>query len=122
VWLLRFLPVWASTLESLTLASSRLNVGDTLTSPSGHFELGIFPYPAGSGSYYLCVRYAAPIEQVVVWMANRENSVSEQSYLELSNPNGDLQLYDPNNDVTQIPWSSNTANVSHPSTITAESI
>ncbi|KAG0583364.1 hypothetical protein KC19_3G130700 [Ceratodon purpureus] len=107
--LIRFLPVWTLRLQNLTLSSSRLNVGDTLISPSGHFELGIFPYPAESGRYYLCVRYAAPIQQVAVWVANREIPLSQQSYLELSSPNGNLQLSDPDNNVAQIPWSSNTA-------------
>ncbi|KAG0569143.1 hypothetical protein KC19_6G068000 [Ceratodon purpureus] len=110
--LLRLLPVWTSPSPTLGL-SSRLNVNDTLVSPWGHFELGIFAFgPSQGPKYQLCIRYAAPIEQVVTWVANRDVPLSNKAYLELSAVDRNLQLFDPANGLNKPLWiSSNTERV-----------
>ena len=112
--LLRLLPVWTSPSPTLGL-SSRLNVNDTLVSPWGHFELGIFAFgPSQGPKYQLCIRYAAPIEQVVTWVANRDVPLSNKAYLELSAVDRNLQLFDPANGLNKPLWiSSNTERVCH---------
>ncbi|XP_024363614.1 G-type lectin S-receptor-like serine/threonine-protein kinase At1g11280 isoform X3 [Physcomitrium patens] len=96
-------------LTSLGL-SSRLSVGDTLVSPSGRFELGIFAPAGGSRAdlgYQLAIRYAE-LQHVVTWVANRDIPLSSNAYVYVS-PYGNLQLFDPINNPNKPSWTSNAA-------------
>lgn len=76
--------------------TNSLAANDTLVStPLGHFELGIFEY--GDSAYYLCIRYRLPIQQVVTWVANRTTPLSSSARLRFS-ADGTLNLIDTNND------------------------
>jgi hypothetical protein len=104
---LLFGPAWGMQYRMLG-NSSQLNVGDTLVSQSGHFELGIFQF--GNRKYYLAIRYAAPIQQTPVWVANRDQPLTySNSFLSFSA--GNLQLFAWNQNNVSPVWSSNTNNV-----------
>ncbi|GLT83428.1 hypothetical protein SLE2022_017180 [Rubroshorea leprosula] len=85
-----------------------IKIGETLVSSNGRFELGFFR-PGSSKSLYLGIWYkkvkksATPI---VVWVANRENPLSDDEGVLVLYSKGTLALLDSTKGVI---WSSNTS-------------
>ncbi|VVA37661.1 PREDICTED: G-type lectin S-receptor [Prunus dulcis] len=73
-------------------AGQSLSGNQTITSPSGIFELGFFT-PGNSQNYYIGIWYKKPSPQTVVWVANRNQPVSDTSSSTLQLfQNGNLTL------------------------------
>ncbi|KAI3769200.1 hypothetical protein L6452_00300 [Arctium lappa] len=107
------------TAELNTISNSQfLTYGDTLVSPAGNFELGIFR-PAGiSRNRYLGIWYKKISLQTVIWVANRASPITGASSLDI------LKISDPgililinNNTVV---WSSNTTVITSSRNATAK--
>ncbi|KAL4271135.1 hypothetical protein GQ457_13G002880 [Hibiscus cannabinus] len=79
--------------------------GETLVSASGTFELGFFS-PRNSKGRYLGIWYKKISAGTVVWVANREASVSDASGVLSFNDRGILSIM---NSTGGIVWSSNTS-------------
>ncbi|XVF04052.1 hypothetical protein REPUB_Repub05bG0047800 [Reevesia pubescens] len=79
--------------------------GETLVSAGGSFELGFFS-PGSSKSRYLGIWYKKVSTGTVVWVANREASVSDTSGVLSVNDRGILAIL---NRTRSIVWSSNTS-------------
>ncbi|GMN53823.1 hypothetical protein TIFTF001_022956 [Ficus carica] len=112
ILLLMFIHVYGSTgYNSTIFAGQSLNGNQKLTSPREVFEMGFFT-PGNSLNYYIGIWYKKPGDKTVVWVANREQPVSDPSFsaLELLE-NGNLTLLSESK--TAI-WSSNSkSNVSN---------
>ncbi|KAM2881112.1 hypothetical protein COP2_014228 [Malus domestica] len=81
-----------------------LSGGQTMTSPSGTFELGFFT-PGNSRNYYLGIWYKNQTIKTVVWVANRQQPVSEPKFSVLVLvKNGNLILSSPSKVAV---WSTN---------------
>ncbi|KAK4438699.1 G-type lectin S-receptor-like serine/threonine-protein kinase [Sesamum alatum] len=82
-----------------------LSGNQTLSSQNGTFELGFFS-PGASGNYYIGIWYTISLpNKTVVWVANREQPVSDPSYCQLKLlQDGNLVLL--NQSKTRI-WSTN---------------
>lgn len=109
-------PVRAKDYFSLNATSSKLMVGDRLIStPNHYFEFGIFPdnfSGVTTPSYYLAIRYAPPIDQVVTWRSNRSTPLSSAAVLAFD-PNGFLELSDSNQNIHPVNiWNTFMKNVS----------
>ncbi|KAI4368194.1 hypothetical protein MLD38_016780 [Melastoma candidum] len=95
-------------------ASQRIRDGDVLVSGGGQFAFGFFT-PGNSGSRFLGIWYAAIPVQTVVWVANRENPLSDtsgflsvdfQGNLVLRSGNGSSLLWSTNVSLPLVPSSS----------------
>ncbi|KAK8985743.1 hypothetical protein V6N11_068982 [Hibiscus sabdariffa] len=102
---------WFLFFTTRTLALSTISPGqsikdgETLVSASGNFELGFFS-PGNSKSRYLGIWYKKASTGTVVWVANREASVSDASGVLSINDKGVLSIM---NGTKGIVWSSNTS-------------
>ncbi|GMG98642.1 hypothetical protein Nepgr_000482 [Nepenthes gracilis] len=89
-----------------TITSSHSLSGDqTIVSAGRIFELGFFQ-PGNSSNYYIGIWYKQVSEQTIVWVANRDNPISDKQYSELRILNGNLVLT--NGSKTPI-WSTNSS-------------
>ncbi|GLT87014.1 hypothetical protein SLE2022_051180 [Rubroshorea leprosula] len=79
--------------------------GDTLISPGKKFELGFFT-PDGSSGYrrYLGIWYYGSNPRTVVWVANRDKPISDDTGAVVFSDDGDLKLLDGSGEVY---WSTN---------------
>ncbi|KAL5579257.1 hypothetical protein UlMin_011699 [Ulmus minor] len=75
----------------------------TLVSTGGHFELGFFS-PENSSSRYLGIWYSNLPERSVVWIANRENPISDKTGVLTIGNDGNLVILDGKNNSI---WTSN---------------
>ncbi|KAK8527330.1 hypothetical protein V6N12_054548 [Hibiscus sabdariffa] len=101
-----FLFFTTRTLALNTISSGQfIKDGETLVSASGNFELGFFS-PGNSKSRYLGIWYKKVSTGTVVWVANREASVSDASGVLSINDKGVLSIM---NGTKGIVWSSNTS-------------
>ena len=66
---------------------------DTIISAGGNFELGFFS-PGNSTSYYVGIWYKKISEQTVVWVANRDYTITGSSPSLTINDNGNLVILD----------------------------
>ncbi|KAL6286531.1 hypothetical protein ACE6H2_010921 [Prunus campanulata] len=81
-----------STASHVISAGQSLSGNQTITSPSGIFELGFFT-PGNSQNYYIGIWYKKLPPQTVVWVANRNQPVSDTSSSTLQLfQNGNLTL------------------------------
>ncbi|KAL2496240.1 G-type lectin S-receptor-like serine/threonine-protein kinase [Forsythia ovata] len=93
-----------STATDIINTTQILRDGDTLISSGGRFVLGFFS-PGNSNNRYVGIWYANINNITVVWVANRENPVK-------NNTSGILKVVEPGvlvllNDTNNIVWSSN---------------
>ncbi|GKV15821.1 hypothetical protein SLEP1_g26570 [Rubroshorea leprosula] len=85
-----------------------IKIGETLVSSNGSFELGFFR-PGSSKSLYLGIWYKKvkkPATPIVVWVANRENPLSDGDGVLVLDSKGTLALL---NSTKGAVWSSNTS-------------
>ncbi|GLT37750.1 hypothetical protein SLA2020_120510 [Shorea laevis] len=92
----------AAALDTIVPDKSMKN-GDTLVSSKGSFELGFFRSSKGQ---YLGIWYKKPRTRTVVWVANRENPLSDGEGLLVLDSEGILALL---NSTKGVIWSSNTS-------------
>ncbi|XVF04054.1 hypothetical protein REPUB_Repub05bG0047900 [Reevesia pubescens] len=102
--LIFFFVTRTSALNTITPGQS-MKDGETLVSAGGSFELGFFS-PGSSKSRYLGIWYKKVSTGTVVWVANREASVSDTSGVLSINDRGILAIL---NRTRSIVWSSNTS-------------
>ncbi|KAM5578167.1 G-type lectin S-receptor-like serine/threonine-protein kinase [Rosa sericea] len=98
----------------ILLPGQSLNGDQKITSPGGIFELGFFT-PGNSQNYYIGIWYKNLPNQTVVWVANRNQPVSDpisSTFLLLEN--GNLTLNSPS---TVAIWSTNSTSQVRNSTI-----
>ncbi|CAN1198582.1 G-type lectin S-receptor-like serine/threonine-protein kinase At1g61370 [Linum perenne] len=85
----------SSLTNNLTSSSLPLLLNQTLTSQNEVYELGFFaPDRNRSRNLYLGVRFKQTSPQTIVWVANREAPVTEESARLLVNGDGNLELQD----------------------------
>ncbi|GLT56881.1 hypothetical protein SLA2020_298950 [Shorea laevis] len=92
----------AAALDTIVPNKSMKN-GETLVSSKGSFELGFFRSSKGQ---HLGIWYKKPRTRTVVWVANRENPLSDGEGLLVLNSEGILALL---NSTKGVIWSSNTS-------------
>ncbi|MQL95125.1 hypothetical protein Taro_027789 [Colocasia esculenta] len=109
---------------STTAADHNLYPGQSLTgkqtivSEGGNFELGFFS-PGNSRNHYVGIWYKKIAKQTVVWVANRENPLSNTSSSELKiSKDGNLVLLDHSKTKTPV-WSSNSTSSKSNGTVNA---
>ncbi|KAB2095886.1 hypothetical protein ES319_A01G071000v1 [Gossypium barbadense] len=102
--LLLFFTIRTWAIDTLTPGQS-IKDGETLVSAGGSFELGFFS-PGNSKSRYVGIWYKKVSTGTVVWVANRENLVSDASGVLSVNEKGILSIM---NGTKGIVWSSNTS-------------
>ncbi|KAK9924649.1 hypothetical protein M0R45_033003 [Rubus argutus] len=98
-----------------TITANRSLSGDqTIVSAGGQFELGFFQ-PGNSSNYYIGMWYYKQLvsEKTIVWVANREQPVSDRFSSELRISDGNLVLF--NESKTPI-WSTNVTSTTSGST------
>ncbi|KAF3455475.1 hypothetical protein FNV43_RR00104 [Rhamnella rubrinervis] len=83
--------------------------GDVLVSIGETFALGFFS-PGKSNYRYVGIWYHKITEKTVVWVANRENPINDTSGFLSINTQGNLVLFD-NNDQTTPVWSTNSSSL-----------
>ncbi|KAH7662285.1 S-receptor-like serine/threonine-protein kinase protein [Dioscorea alata] len=90
--------------DSTIALGQAISGNQTLVSKGGHFELGFF-HPGNSTNYYIGIWFKNIPTHDVVWVANRQNPISNPStsLLKLSN-NGNLILFNQSGSPV---WSSN---------------
>ncbi|KAL9860682.1 G-type lectin S-receptor-like serine/threonine-protein kinaseRLK-Pelle-DLSV family [Arabidopsis thaliana] len=81
---------------------SPLSIGQTLSSSNGVYELGFFSFN-NSENHYLGIWFKGIIPRVVVWVANRENPVTDSTANLAISSNASLLLYNGKHGVA---WSS----------------
>ncbi|MFQ6621329.1 hypothetical protein Gotur_003101 [Gossypium turneri] len=91
-------------LNTISLGQS-IKDGQTLVSASGSYELGLFS-PENFKSRYVGIWYKKVSTGTVVWVANREASISDASGVLSINDKGILSIM---NGTKGIVWSSNTS-------------
>ncbi|KAE8771316.1 putative serine/threonine-protein kinase receptor [Hordeum vulgare] len=105
----------AAAAAELDAVSARrpLRGNDTVVSPQGKFEAGLFS-PGSSGRFYLGVWYKNIPVQTVIWVANRASPLSsaDSAELRVSADDGSLELVSPSEGVV---WSSSRSNLSEES-------
>ncbi|EFH62805.1 S-locus lectin protein kinase family protein [Arabidopsis lyrata subsp. lyrata] len=84
---------------------SPLSIGQTLSSSNGVYELGFFS-PNNSQNQYVGIWFKGIIPRVVVWVANRENPVTDSTANLAISSNGNLLLF---NGKDGVAWSSGEA-------------
>ncbi|KAE9599826.1 putative protein kinase RLK-Pelle-DLSV family [Lupinus albus] len=93
--------------SSATLAfistNQTLSGDQVLLSKDGIFELGFFK-PGNSSNYYICMWYKKVSQRTIVWVANRDNPVSDKNTAKLTILEGNLVLLDESQ--SQV-WSTN---------------
>ncbi|OAY83783.1 G-type lectin S-receptor-like serine/threonine-protein kinase [Ananas comosus] len=93
-----------STASDTISPSQSLSGNNTIVSKNGNFELGFFS-PSNTSNYYIGIWFKKVPGQTIIWVANRENPVSDSFSSELKiAPDGNLVLLDESK--LQI-WSSN---------------
>ncbi|KAE8681054.1 S-locus lectin protein kinase family protein, putative isoform 1 [Hibiscus syriacus] len=102
--LFHFFATKALALSTISAGQS-IKDGETLVSAGGTFELGFFS-PGNSKSRYLGIWYKKISTGTVVWVANREASVSDFSGVLSINDRGVLSIM---NRTKGVVWSSNTS-------------
>ncbi|VVA33926.1 PREDICTED: receptor [Prunus dulcis] len=108
--LLTFIPL-ATSKDTLSSTQSLQN-NQTLVSSGGVFELGLFK-PSATSGWYLGIWYKNIQEKTVVWVANRDNPISNSSSATLKiGDHGNLVLLDGENG--NITWSSNETQAMNP--------
>ncbi|KAA3467580.1 G-type lectin S-receptor-like serine/threonine-protein kinase [Gossypium australe] len=100
--LLLFFTTRTLALNTITPGQS-IKDGETLLSAGGNFERGFFS-PGNSKSRYVGIWYKKVSTGTVVWVANRETSVSDASGVLSINDNGILSI-----STKGIVWFSNTS-------------
>lgn len=93
-------------LDTITIDKS-IKDGDTIVSSGGVYELGFFR-PGNSTNRYVGIWYKKISTGTVVWVANRNNPLSDSSGVLMINPDGILVLVDSTN-VTI--WSANSSTI-----------
>ncbi|GLT37752.1 hypothetical protein SLA2020_120530 [Shorea laevis] len=93
----------AAALDAITPGQS-MGDRETLVSSDGSFELGFFR-PGNSKSLYLGIWYKKVANGTVVWVANRENPISDGEGVLVLDSKGTLAL----NSTKGVIWSSNTS-------------
>ncbi|TKY48800.1 G-type lectin S-receptor serine/threonine-protein kinase [Spatholobus suberectus] len=86
-------------------ADQTLNGDQTLVSEGGVFELGFFK-PGNSSNYYIGIWYKKISIKTIVWVANRDNPVSDKTTAMLTISGGNLVLLDGSSNQV---WSTNTS-------------
>ncbi|XP_047160878.1 G-type lectin S-receptor-like serine/threonine-protein kinase At2g19130 [Vigna umbellata] len=77
-----------------TVSANQTLTGDqTLVSEGEIFELGFFK-PGNSSNYYIGIWYKKVTKQTIVWVANRDNPVSDKNTATLTISAGNLVLLD----------------------------
>ncbi|XP_034211195.1 G-type lectin S-receptor-like serine/threonine-protein kinase At1g11410 [Prunus dulcis] len=109
------LPSCIFSLDTIT-PNQPLRDGDVLVSSKKIFALGFFS-PGNSQKRYVGVWYNKVPEQTIVWVANRDNPVTDTSGLLAINSHGDLVIYCKNQSSPL--WSANVT-VSSPNNSTAK--
>ncbi|KAK2424466.1 G-type lectin S-receptor serine/threonine-protein kinase [Trifolium repens] len=84
-------------------ANQSLSGDQTLISKEGIFELGFFK-PGNSSNYYIGIWYKKISQQTIVWVANRDNPVSDKNTATLQISDGNLVLL---NESSKQVWSTN---------------
>jgi len=94
-------------LAALTTVSAdqKLTGDQTLVSEGGVFELGFFK-PGNSSNYYIGIWYKKIAIKTIVWVANRDNHVSDKNTATLTISGGNLALLDGSSNQV---WSTNTS-------------
>jgi len=112
-WLL-FLLLFALSAPSLAgdniTAGTSIGDGQALISASGNFELGFFT-PGASQKKYLGIWYKKIPVQTVVWVAHRENPVTDSTGNLTIENNGDLILH---TRAGMVLWSTASLNLTNP--------
>jgi hypothetical protein len=103
-------------LDSLAVNQS-IQDGQTLVSANGTFELGFFNPPGNSRGRYLGMWYRNLLPLTVVWVANREMPVKNNSGILKLDENGVLVVLNGANGTI---WSSNMSNKVLNDSITAQ--
>ncbi|KAH0651447.1 hypothetical protein KY285_031571 [Solanum tuberosum] len=99
-----FILLTSAALDTITTDKS-IRDGDTIVSAGGIYELGFFS-PGNSKNRYVGIWYKKISNGTVVWVANRNNPLNDNSGVLTLNPNGILVLVDKSN--VSI-WSSNSS-------------
>ncbi|XP_060199264.1 G-type lectin S-receptor-like serine/threonine-protein kinase At4g27290 isoform X2 [Lycium barbarum] len=112
--------IFTTTTDSIN-TNQFITDGETIVSSGGTFELGFFS-PSGSSNQYIGIWYKKilPYVQTVVWVANRENPLTNTSsaVLKVSKP-GTLALF---NDKNETIWSTNPSmSVQNPAAVLLDS-
>ncbi|KAL7185673.1 hypothetical protein ACSBR2_027597 [Camellia fascicularis] len=95
-------PVCAS--EDILRAGESLNSNQTLTSAGGNFELGFFS-PGNSTNRYIGIWYKTISKQTVIWVANRENPLAQNSTAVFRlGDDGNLVIFDGRGQVESENW------------------
>ncbi|KAL7219069.1 hypothetical protein ACSBR2_012195 [Camellia fascicularis] len=84
-------------------ANQSLSGNQTITSAGGNFELG-FNKPGNSSYYYICMWYAKISTLTIVWVANRDNPISDKYSSVLKILDGNLVIL---NESQTLIWSTN---------------
>lgn len=93
-------------LDTITI-DQPIKDGDTIVSSGGVYELGFFR-PGNSTNRYVGIWYKKISTGTVVWVANRNNPLSDSSSVLMINPDGILVLVNSTN-VTI--WSTNSSTI-----------
>ena len=117
--LLVFLIPQFDTLQDILTISNPIRDGDLLVSNRETFALGFFS-PGESTNRYVGIWFYKAPEQPVVWVANRDNPINDNSGVFLINLHGNLVLY--GEDQKQPIWSTNIVTKSNNNTTLARLI
>ncbi|CAL0328969.1 unnamed protein product [Lupinus luteus] len=98
----------------ITISANQSLSGDqTLVSKEGNFELGFFKI-GNSSKYYIGIWYIKVTELTYVWVANRDNPVSDKNSAMLTISKGNLALLDQSQNLV---WSTNLSSSSSDSVV-----
>ncbi|VVA93862.1 unnamed protein product [Arabis nemorensis] len=89
---LLLLTVFSNFSYAAITTDSPLSIGQTLSSPNNLYELGFFS-PNNSHNLYIGIWFKLIIPRVVVWVANRENPVTDSMANLAISTNGSLLLF-----------------------------
>ena len=103
--LLLFFPKFSAATDTITQFEP-LEDNTTLVSKGGTFELGFFTPASSSSNRYLGIWYKSIPIRTVVWVANRDNPIKDNSTELAITTEGNLVLLNPNNNI--VIWSTNT--------------
>lgn len=110
--LLLYSPLLSCTGDNTLQPGEMLNVTQAITSDGGSFALGFFTL-GNSTSRYVGIWYNKIKEQTVVWVANRENPLTDSTGFLTLSVDGNLKLLDGKKSVL---WSSNLSVIDRNST------